>query len=362
MGAASWASSGGCFLFKEDRRSSSCDRPVYVEQTSRHSPYPDEDSPDSQSCNLSGRMDSVYRYQESYLHAPMSQSVRKFLRFCVTKKTYQFTCLLFGLATLSREFPKPLRAVVQLPRLQAVRLHVYLDDWLIRADSPQVAMSAVSHQRTATSGLDYKFQEVRTQASWGIRFHWDASQDVGFHSSTPAKDVDQNSIHHQPLAPGRHGVSTGPSQDAGHYSIYGNIGSQGMSQVPTYPLLGQWSMGPDNSRLGSRGLPCQIGSLHSSSGLVGVSSSVPGNLSQDLRHWFHVVHRRIHPWMGAQLGNHSISGQWSKAQCQNHINIMEMKAVYCAVRGFLNKLHGKVVHLMCDNTTVVSYIEQEGGA
>ena len=75
------------------------------------------------------------------LHMLMSQSVRKCLRFCVNMKTYQFMCLPFGLATSPRECTKLLHPVVQLLRLQGVHLHVYLDNWLIRADSPQMATS-----------------------------------------------------------------------------------------------------------------------------------------------------------------------------------------------------------------------------
>ena len=72
--------------------------------------------------------------RDAYLHVPMHQAVRKYLRFVVDKKVYQFTCLPFGLATSPREFTKLLRPVVSLLRQQGVKLHVYLDDWLIRAD------------------------------------------------------------------------------------------------------------------------------------------------------------------------------------------------------------------------------------
>ena len=69
----------------------------------------------------------------------MHQAVRKYLRFAVNKKVYQFTCLPFGLATSPREFAKLLRLVVVLLRQQSVKLHVCLDDWLIRADTPEQA-------------------------------------------------------------------------------------------------------------------------------------------------------------------------------------------------------------------------------
>ena len=77
--------------------------------------------------------------RDAYLHVPMHQAVRKYLRFVVNKKVYQFTCLPFGLATSPREFTKLLRPVVSLLRQQGVKLHVYLDDWLIGADTPEQA-------------------------------------------------------------------------------------------------------------------------------------------------------------------------------------------------------------------------------
>ena len=74
--------------------------------------------------------------QDAYLHVPMARPVRKYLRFMVNGRVYQFVCLPFGLATSPREFTKLLRPVVQLLRLQGIKLHVYLDDWLIRDLSP----------------------------------------------------------------------------------------------------------------------------------------------------------------------------------------------------------------------------------
>ena len=97
--------------------------------------------------------------QDAYLHVPMARSVRKYLRFMVNGRVYQFTCLPFGLATSPREFTKLLRPVVPLLRLQGIKLHVYLDDWLIRA------LSAV-HARTHAD-LDL---QVSQHLGWVINF------------------------------------------------------------------------------------------------------------------------------------------------------------------------------------------------
>ena len=70
----------------------------------------------------------------------------------VNKKVYQFTCLPIGLATSPREFTKLLRPVVALLRQQGVKLHVYLDDWLIRADTLE---QAKLHAQTSIRVLQF---------------------------------------------------------------------------------------------------------------------------------------------------------------------------------------------------------------
>ena len=101
--------------------------------------------------------------RDAYLHVLMHRAVRKYLRFVVNKRTYQFTCLPFGLATSPREFTKLLRPVIAWLRKQGVKLHVYLDDWLIRADTPeqaqlhaQMTISLLQYLR-----LDHQLREVR---------------------------------------------------------------------------------------------------------------------------------------------------------------------------------------------------------
>ena len=112
---------------QEDVRSSSGDRPFHSQPPHGSSTLQDGDA---RICPLDIR--------EAYLHVPMHQAVRKYLQFVVNKQVYQFTCLPFGLATSPREFTKLLQPVVALLRQRGVKLHVYLDDWLIRADFPNM--------------------------------------------------------------------------------------------------------------------------------------------------------------------------------------------------------------------------------
>ena len=55
------------------------------------------------------------------------------------------------------------------------------------------------------------------------------------------------------------------------------------------------------------------------------------------------------------------SGDWSFHDQQLHINVLEMKAVILALQHFILQLQGKVVLIVSDNTTVVSYLNKQGG-
>ena len=58
---------------------------------------------------------------------------RKYLRFVVEGKIYQFAALPFGLSTAPYAFTKLVKSVAAFAHLKGVLVHQYLDDWLLRA-------------------------------------------------------------------------------------------------------------------------------------------------------------------------------------------------------------------------------------
>jgi ribonuclease HI len=76
----------------------------------------------------------------------------------------------------------------------------------------------------------------------------------------------------------------------------------------------------------------------------------------------YVVHTdaSLEGW-GAHCTHLHAQGRWSNLERSLHINILELKAVLHAVKAFAKFLINKPVQIATDNTTVVAYINKQGG-
>ena len=64
---------------------------------------------------------------------------------------------------------------------------------------------------------------------------------------------------------------------------------------------------------------------------------------------------------GTHLNERTVRGSWSLPESKLHINYVELKAVFLALKEFQDLCTYKLVLVATDNTTVVSYINKEGG-
>ena len=81
-------------------------------------------------------------FKDAYFHIPIQEQSRKYLRFHVQGRTYQFKALPFGLSTAPMEFTVVAKDVKLMAIHKGIRIHQYqyLDDWLVRAESHQVCL------------------------------------------------------------------------------------------------------------------------------------------------------------------------------------------------------------------------------
>ena len=64
---------------------------------------------------------------------------------------------------------------------------------------------------------------------------------------------------------------------------------------------------------------------------------------------------------GAVYKDQTSGGQWDLEEEKMHINVLELKAVFFALKSFLANAHNKHIQIKTDNTTTVAYINNFGG-
>ena len=64
---------------------------------------------------------------------------------------------------------------------------------------------------------------------------------------------------------------------------------------------------------------------------------------------------------GTHLDQSSTKGLWSDREKRIHINVLELKAVSLALRSFKDQCQNQTVLVAMDNSTVVAYINKQGG-
>ena len=79
-------------------------------------------------------------FKDAYLHMPIQNQSRKYLRFHVQRKIYQFQALPFGLSTAPLEFIVVAKEVKLMALQKGIKIHQYLDDWLVWARSYQTCL------------------------------------------------------------------------------------------------------------------------------------------------------------------------------------------------------------------------------
>ena len=75
---------------------------------------------------------------DAYFHIPINQKFRKFLTFC-HRGTHR--ALPFCLSTAPWIFTRVMEEVRKMAAVHMITMHMYIDDWLIRAQSPELVSS-----------------------------------------------------------------------------------------------------------------------------------------------------------------------------------------------------------------------------
>ncbi|VDI73767.1 Hypothetical predicted protein [Mytilus galloprovincialis] len=85
---------------------------------------------------LPGMWTTSLDLSDAYFHIPISKTYRKYLRFVWNNKVFQFKALPFGLSTAPLAFTKIMQAAIAHLHSLSIQIHSYLDDSLLKEFCP----------------------------------------------------------------------------------------------------------------------------------------------------------------------------------------------------------------------------------
>jgi hypothetical protein len=82
--------------------------------------------------------------KDAYFHIPIRKSFRKYLRFAFMESVWQFKAVPFVLSVAPWAFTGMMALIGTICHQRSIQIHLYLDDWLVRANSREVLTKHVA--------------------------------------------------------------------------------------------------------------------------------------------------------------------------------------------------------------------------
>ena len=103
-------------------------------------------------------------FKDAYFHIPIHSQSRKYMRFHLQGRSYQFKALPFGLSTAPMEFTVVAKEVKLMALQKGIRIHQYLDDWLGESLYPPHLSPAYSNPSHTLSGIRVAGEQRKVRA------------------------------------------------------------------------------------------------------------------------------------------------------------------------------------------------------
>ena len=300
--------------------------------------------------------------KDAYFHIGIHPADRRYLRFCHNGTSWQFTVLPFGLSTSPRVFTKILKPVLAYAHLHRVKLHMYLDDWLLNPGTRQEAHEQTSWLRSLCQKLGLvinleKSDLIPSQVSTYLGIELDTS--VGLARPSLKRLTNWLSV-----AEGFTAQQSPPAvqwlQVLGHLVSLEKLVPYGRIRIRPiqWQLRLQWNQSKERS---SKLIPLDLQSRLAIlwwTNRENLRRGVPvGTIDVEC---YLYTDSSTQGW-GAHLQDLTASGIWSQDQAQLHINVLELQAIWLGLRAFSQRVENTRVALMSDNTSAVAYLRNQGG-
>ena len=298
--------------------------------------------------------------RDAYYSVRVHEEDRKFLRFKWQGITYQFTCMPNGLACAPRFFTKLLNPVFAQLRSNGHETFQYIDDSFVVADTKEECFHSVTVLCELLQTLGFVIHEEKSilEPKQNLDF-------LGFTLSSLSMKVFLTSDKEDKFVRAAQDVLAKNSSTI--REVAGLVG-----------LMTAYSRSFDYAQAHIKWLEKDKNeALAHSKGNFNATMTVSELSKGDIYWWLHNIYfsgKNVNlkefdfelyvdaseeGW-GAHSNNVQTGGRWNSFESQYHINVLELMAIYFALKSFC-KENGLHVKIFTDNTTALAYVKHLGG-
>lgn len=300
--------------------------------------------------------------QDAYFHIPIHRNHRKYLRFYFQGNAYEYNVLPFGLSLAPRTFTKCMDAALIPLRRQGIRIANYLDDWLICSPTEQQARNNTKVVLTHLQNLGLKLNSkksclIPTKAVTYLGLTLDSTTMRA--SLTSQRQLVLEECLSRLLWKEQVTVKFG-RRLLGLLAAASQVVPLGLLHMrPLQLWLAKYKVSPyeNGQRLIPRDRDC-LPTVQWWLSTPGLKEGV--TLGPLCSREMITTDASLEGWGAVWRGNPA-QGQWDASWKGAHINLLELEAVFRALIYFRPRLREKHVIVRSDSTTVVSYINHQGG-
>ena len=282
------------------------------------------------------------------------------MRFHIQGQSYQFKALPFDLSTAPMEFTVVAKEVKLMALQKGIRNHQYLDDWLVRAMSHQTCLQHTQTLVALCRELGWLVNEEKSELDPKQVFNF-----VGYQFDLKEGKIRPTPERWQTLTDKILSILSGPVSGPAVYVPYRTSDSHRKTSPPrstshethTVALEKQLEV----TRITRKGDARSQVTPPSLKVVAGGKQCSPRSTITTTKTCSANIYRRIKEGWGAHLNERTARGTWSVPESKLHINHLELKAVFLALKEFQDLCSNNIVLVATDNTTVVAYINKEGG-
>ena len=303
-------------------------------------------------------------WKDAYYSVPITSRMRNYLAFRWGDQMYQFTCIPNGLSSGPRVFTRLTKILFSDLRKQGYLSTSYIDDCLLFGRSKEACQENLE-------------KTVKLSIQAGFIVHPDKSVLAPTQKITylgfwlDSKNMTVKLTEQKATKLKSDCLKILGEQDVTIKNLARVIGSM-VATFPGVPYGQLFYRLCDNHKSKA---------LKEHKGNFGASTVLPSECKHDLKWWaenIETVSKKVltqkptivietdaslKGWGACVKDNKDLStgGHWSKSEAAEHINYLELLAVWFGIQCFCDSLHNKHIKILSDNTTAVAYLNSQGG-